>query len=243
MTDQMNCLHTLLREYRGQITAASLRKQDTPLCRELRRCYDMLMVPAAGCIASKYVYAVLLGLVNWGEQPLRIARSADMNDEIMGIFADAMDDLVPKLLRSDMKKSAQETARALSTQIAADMTERGFQPLTPDTLDMHTFQQFWLRRTKEEATGEVMQKVEEFEFWELLDDLPQIPEEFRIRYRARHVESLFRPVTKVLEADQKQLENWLSAFFQEEKFLTVFRNQIILSLEKWARGLESSGCA
>ena len=215
MNEQRNCIRGLLAGYRSQVTARSIRDRSTPLSSELCRCYELIVDPAVRNLSEIYYQSVTLGLIRWSQGPQKVRTCGDLDDEI-----------------------SLEVLKVLNEQIAADMTDGGCQPAALDMLDMHAFQIFWAYWLGAHITEYVKQLVEEFHFWELFDDLNQLPEEFRERYRTMQLEHYLEPLKKILRKDKLQMSIWLRDFFMEEKFLTVYRNQIIHCLNKWEKSLK-----
>lgn len=198
----------------------------------LLECYEKVYMEIGMELGRYYRTAVYKGLLIWAGQPERVGRSALMDDLILEIFDQLMDEKYANMVSNHFERLENIAAEA----IRSELLREGWDPERVRTLariPLKAFRQYWMAHAKVFIREEVEMMVEEFNFWELLEDLPQMPRESRIKMRSDHVARLWQPLRRQLLEDRVKLSLRILGAFQEQIFTALYCDQLILSLGRW----------
>ena len=211
-----------------------LMTDECQLYHTLMECYEKAYMDIGAELGCWYRDAVYAGLRIWVLNPEQAGRSSGVDDIILDIFDRQIEGKYTDLVQKRFSRLENETAEI----VRREMLQDGWAPEKINSLEkipLRGFQTYWSMHAKVYIREEVAEMVEEFNFWELLDDLPQLSRESRIKMRVEQLLHLRNPLERQLIEDRIKLTLRFLANFGENSFRAMYCNQLWQSLRKWEK--------
>lgn len=209
-----------------------LMREESELQRSLLERYEKVCANISADLGKYYSAAVCKGILVWAADPEKAGRSSVVDEIMRSFFAQRMETDYTNMIYRHFDCLEREAAQV----IREELLRNGWDPdrcRTLGRIPLRGFRQYWHYQGEIYIREEVARMVDEFNFWELLDDLPQMPRESRINFRCSQVARLWDPLRRQLLEDRVKLSIGILSRFSDQPFDALYCNQLILSLKRW----------